>query len=283
MKAQNSKWISLILSAFFVLSIAGMVNVAYAALPLVYVDPAESTANPTEFFTINVNVQDVTDLYSYGIKVGFNPQLLQVDSYTEGSFIQSVNPTFFSVKIYFDYVDVVCASLGAVPGVSGSGTIFSITFEVVDAGTCALDIFYSVLIDSTLTAIEHESASGEFYTSASANLVRRSAWPEHHHYVISKDEDTYQTLSAKVKNLGPIDLYVKVVFDIVRDDGFLVTVSTEPIVVTPGTIETVSADLPLTGADAGKYYAAAKAYYSWSGYYYSPGKKNKTFSFAVVP
>lgn len=269
---------------FFVLSIAGMMNVAYAALPLVYVDPAESTANPTEFFTIDVNVEDVTDLYSYGIKISFNPQLLQVDSYTEGPFLKAQpGGTFFSVKIEFDYVDVVCASLGAVPGISGSGTLFSITFEVTEAGTCPLDIFGDVLIDHTLTAIEHESADGEFYTSASANLVARSAWPEHHHYVVSKDEDAYQTLSAKVKNLGTIDLYVKVVFEVMRDDGFAVTVSTEPILVVPGAIETVSANLPLTGADAGKYYAAAKAWYSWEGYYYSPGKKNKTFSFAVVP
>jgi hypothetical protein len=287
----KTKWLSLILSSFLVLSIASMVHLAYApvTLPLVYVDPAENTANPTESFTIDVAIQDVVDLYSYGIKVGFDFNVLSAVSVTEGPFLQAQpGGTFFTAKIEFDNVNIVGASLGAVPGISGSGTLFSVTFTVIDAGTSILDICDDTLVDSTLTAIEHETADGYFYTSACANLVQKSAWPEHHHFVVSKDEDfdgTYanQTLFAKVKNLGPIDIYAKVTFDIMRDDGLFATVSSEPVVVTPGTIVTLSADLTFSGADAGKYYASARAEYSWSGYYYALGDKIKTFSFAVVP
>lgn len=288
MKGKDTKLLSLVILFSFALSV---VSIAQAQSTAVYIDPEENTANPCETFTINVNVQDVAGLYSYGIKISFDRYILEVVSITEGPFISSGAPTAFVYKIYAGYIDVGCSTLGISPGASGSGTLFTVTFHVKDAGTSDLDMYYSVLLDSTLTQIPHTASSGYFYTTAKANVVRRSAWPEHRHFVVHKDEDynattdeAKQTLTAKVKNLASThDLYVYVHFEIVRDDGYVASANTETVLIGPEVILELSTDFTVNSTDAGKYAVAAKAYYSWTGTHFTQGDKVKTFSFAVVP
>jgi hypothetical protein len=275
--------LSLILLILVVLSGA---SIAYApvSLPLLYVDPADNVAEPGESFTLNITIQDVTDLYSYEFKLGFDSGILAVTSVDQGPFLTGPLGTLFYPQLKPTYVYVAHLILGGYPGVSGSGVLCSITFDVIDAGACALDLYETIMLNSTGTIMDHDVADGHFETLACANLVARSGWPEHHHFDVSKDEDAIQTLNAKVKNLGPIDLYVKVAFDIMRDDAYLITVSTDEVSIAPDTIMELAADFgPLIPADAGKYYVSAKAWYSWSGTHWSPGEKIKTFSFAVVP
>ena len=273
---------SLVLSFVVATSIAG---IAYApvTVPEIYIDPAASTASPDGYFDVNVNIADVTDLFSWGLNVGFNPNILEVVSATEGSFLAGQpGGTSFVNKIYLTYVALGCTTLGAYPGVSGSGTLATVTFHVKDAGKSALDVYSSTLLDSTITQIAHTATDGTFQTDG-ANLVKKSAWPGNHHFDVSKHGPN-QTLYAIAKNLASVDLYVYVRFDIVRDDAFVTTVTTVTTVLTPGTQMTLSADFgPLTAADAGKYYVSASAWYSWTGYYFTEGEKLKTFSFAVVP
>lgn len=266
-----------------------MVQLVFApvTLPLIYVDPEENVWNPGDTFVVNVNIQDAVDLFSYEAKLGCDLNILNVVSVDEGPFIQdgttSPSGTYFTSIVQADFIYVACVTLGPYPGVSGTGTLFSVTFSVIDAGACDLPVFDSILLDSTGAMIAHEAQAGSFATAASGNLVRRSAWPEHHHFVVSKDEDANQTLTAKAKNLGPIDLYIMIAFDIMRDDALVTTIYTAETLVTPDTIIELSADFgPLTAGDAGKYYVSARAWYSWTGTYWSAGDKVKTFSFAVV-
>ncbi len=281
------KELSLILACLVCLSSVAFAE-AFAPVPVLRVSPPEISANPGDSFTIDINIEDVVDLFSYEAKLGFDSNLLTPVSVDEGPFIrdQTTSPmgTYFTYIVSSDYIYVACVTLGKYPGISGSGVLVSITFNVMDAGACDLPLYDTILLDSTGTMMSHDTAGGYFYITACANLVRRSAWPEHHHFVVSKDEDAIQSLFTKVKNIGPIDLYVKVTFDIMRGDTFVTTVSTDEIVVTPDTIMTLTANFgPLVPADAGKYYVSAKAWYSWSGTYWSQGEKVKTFSFAVVP
>jgi hypothetical protein len=270
-----------------VLAVLTSASIAYAPpvlLPLLYVDPAETILNPGDSFTINMTVQDVSDLFSYEFKLGYDSGVLSVASVDEGSFLTGPLGTIFLPSVEADYVYVAHLILGAYPGVSGSGVLCSITFNVIDAGECALDLYDTLMLDSTGAVMPHETADGHFATLASANLVKRSAWPEHHHFDVSKDEDGNQTLNAIVKNLDHLDLYVRVVFDIMRDDALFATVSTDDVVVVALAQVEMSADFgPLAPADAGKYYVSARAWYSWSGANWFPGEKVKTFSFAVVP
>lgn len=286
MKGEKIRYLPLILSCLMILSMANLTSAQVA--PLIYVDPATNSANPPGSFTVTVNIIDAVDLFSYETKLGYDPNILSVTSIVEGPFIQdqTTSPlgTLWATIQGSNYVYATCVTMGAYPGVSGSGVLFTVTFSVIDAGASNLDLYDSILLDSTGTPMTHESADGTFATTAYANLLRRSAWPEHHHFVASKDEDAAQTLNAKAKNLGPIDLYIRATFDIMRDDSLLATVHSDSMLVAPDTIAELAADFgPLTAGDAGKYYVSARAYYSYSGTYWSPGEKVKTFSFAVVP
>lgn len=66
--------------------------------------------------------------------------------------------TFFLFIIKADYVHVACVTQGSYPRVSGSGTLFTVTFNVVEAGTSDLYIYDSILLDSNVTHIPHDTA-----------------------------------------------------------------------------------------------------------------------------
>ncbi|UCG36299.1 MAG: hypothetical protein JSV64_06715 [Candidatus Bathyarchaeota archaeon] len=289
MREKKLKWLSLVL--MLAASIAAM-NVAIAPGAVVSVSPSENVYNPGDVFTVDINIAGVTDCYSWGVKVSWERDLLVATAVTEGPFLmyQPDGTAFISV-IYDDYIDVGCTTLGDWFGVSGDGTLMTITFEVMDAGTSPLEIFYSKLLDSGDPSLEisHTVTDGNFETPQVARLVKKSAWPEHHHFDVSvqqaKDGNTNQTLYSKIKNISPVgyDLHVYVAFEVVRDDGAVTTVTTDTVVVPPGTELGLTADLgPLTELDAGKYYVSASCHYSYYETYWGQWTKMKTFSFAVV-
>jgi hypothetical protein len=106
--------------------------------------------------------------------------------------------------------------------------------------------------------------------------VRRCAWPEHHHFDISRDEDGFQTLFGKVQNMGSEPCYVKVRFDI---DGEVV--ETGSILLAGGEIKDLSVKwnnyLPNK-----RYTVYAQTFGSTDLTNWIGGKKIKKFSFAVV-
>ena len=289
MEEKNIKWLSLMLvliASFAVLNVAN----APVTLANVYVDPPENVYNPGDTFTVNIMIADVIDCYSWGIKVSWERDLLVATAVTEGSFL-SMQPegTAFVYVIYDDYVDVGCTTLGDWYGVNGDGDLMSITFEVLDAGTTSLEVFYAVLLNYNELEIPCTTTDGHFETPQAATLVKKSAWPEHHHFDVSvqlaKDGDSNQTLYSLAKNVGPAgyDLYVYVAFEIVRDDGLVGAPESDVVIVSPGTEVSLTADFgPLSDLDVGKYYVSASCWYSYTGTYWAQGEKIKTFSFAVV-
>jgi parallel beta-helix repeat protein len=157
--------LSLILLILVVLSGA---SIAYApvSLPLLYVDPADNVAEPGESFTLNITIQDVTDLYSYEFKLGFDSGILAVTSVDQGPFLTGPLGTLFYPLVEADYVHVAHLILGGYPGVSGSGVLCSITFDVIDAGACALDLYETIMLNSTVGELPHDTAGGYFSTPA---------------------------------------------------------------------------------------------------------------------
>jgi hypothetical protein len=279
------------LTIAFLLSIA-TVNLAYAPGPVISISPQNTSANPGDTFTISVMISGVTDLYAWEVKLTWEPGVLELNTITEGFFLKSGGMTFPAKDIDNIFGEALFGvTLIAAPmGVSGSGELATLAFTVEEAGQCALALVETALVDHTVpdpgSDIAHSSEDGYFSTPHEANLVRRSAWPEHHHYkVYPGDEDEYMTLSAKVKNVGPADLYVKVVYELVQDAGMIYVVETDAVIVPPGTITPVSADFgPITSLDTGKYAVEAYALYSLYGSTFAgQGTKIKTFSFAVVP
>lgn len=112
----------------------------------------------------------------------------------------------------------------------------------------------------------------------SAELVKKSAWPEHSHFDISKDEDEYLTLYGLVQNTGEADISVWVEFNIYDESGGLVAmVDSQTDTLTPGAEMVLSGDW-IPPQDGGKYFATALAV--WND---GAGSNVRSFKFSVVP
>jgi PKD repeat protein len=153
----------LVTNKFFNNSFAGMST----SSTVMYVDPSVTVANPSSYFTFNISIVDVTDLYGWQFKLKWPLGLLKADSknITEGSFLKQTGTTAFAKKAFPNYVDVGCSLLGGISGGDGSGTLASVTLKVLQTGNATLNLYFTKLLDSALTEISHTSENGYFHTT----------------------------------------------------------------------------------------------------------------------
>lgn len=142
------------------------------------VSPASLT-DPSSPFTVNINIAGVDDLYAWEFKLYYNSTILSNSSVTEGTFLSSTGSTFFRVVNNTDTYNathgrfwVTCTLLGDVSGVSGSGTLATITFTVDGpAGTTPLDLQDTKLVGYEFTRKQllymiHDTTDGSVTISA---------------------------------------------------------------------------------------------------------------------
>lgn len=117
-----------------------------------------------------------------------------------------------------------------------------------------------------------------------ADLVRRSAWPERHHYVISADPDGILILYGKAENLGTKETWVLVRFTVSKNGGPATDYYSAVESLLPG--QRWDFTVGLTGLTPGKYSVSAQAWYDTDDVDLVPdtaGMKVKEFSFSAVP
>jgi len=170
----------------------------------VFVDPPTIEGKVIgETVMVNIRVSNVTDLYGWQAGMTFNPEVLECTGFYEGEFLKRAGvKTLFAKPSYlpdFDNTKGIaylhfCTLLGAPRGVSGSGQLAYITFNVIGTGISDLhltdvklcnslpklipieviDVFtvswggvdYSVKIESNLTGVDNPPYlpySGSFY------------------------------------------------------------------------------------------------------------------------
>ncbi len=159
---------SLFLICFTVLLFTGCIfpYVAYAQDTTVHMNPPSTEANPGASFTVDVNVTDVTDLFSWQVKMQWDQDILEMTSATEGPFLQGQpEGSIFAKTILAGSLDAGCTTLGDWPGVSGSGTLMTVAFLVTDPGETTLDIYESTLLNSTLGPMLHTVEDGDFHST----------------------------------------------------------------------------------------------------------------------
>jgi hypothetical protein len=112
-------------------------------------------ANVGDTVAVNVNITDVSDLYAFGFDLVFDPSVLAAQSATEGAFLPGGGATFFLPG----FIDNVGGSvtfnadslIGAIPGVSGSGTLVTFDFLAIGSGISILDLENTTFLDSSLS------------------------------------------------------------------------------------------------------------------------------------
>jgi hypothetical protein len=130
----------------------------------VFVNPQNISAAVGQDFSIDIKVTDVVDLYGWEFKLGWNDTILHLQNVTEGSFLRNAGATFFTYNLNSTgpHIVVDCTRLVDLPQASGSGTLSTATFHVQQPGSCDLNLYDAVLINSSEQSMNCTTEGGQF-------------------------------------------------------------------------------------------------------------------------
>ena len=150
------------------LAVWGVVT-AYAA-PVLSVMPSLTNVFVGNSFTVNINIEDVSDLYAWQLDVSYGPAgLLGATTQTVGGFLGG-GQTFGggTADDSLATITAMFSSLSGPLGVSGSGVLASLSFQALFEGSAAISLFNLQLLDSNLDSIFTGDAR-----SARVNITRQ--------------------------------------------------------------------------------------------------------------
>lgn len=143
-------------SAVVTVPSGGSVTVNFSLNPYtrVHLEPYLNFGNPAHAFNVNINISDARFVYGWEIYLWWNPTLLDATNVVEGNFLKGPfgnRTTQLSFETYPNegVIYVKGWSTLAIPdgGVSGSGTLATITFQIKAKGACNIDITSAMLFD----------------------------------------------------------------------------------------------------------------------------------------
>jgi len=238
-------------------------------------------------FTVEIWVRNVANLAGVEFKLGYDTTVLTATTITYGDiFGESYFPLISVIYDADGYLHYSAMQYFGEPGV-GDGRAAIIDFTVDSLGGSALNLYDTKLGDNSSPPqpIVHTAIDGYFRNAPiSVTLVKKSAWPEHHHYSIGKDEDSSNDLFAIVKNDGEVWTWVKAFFEVSDLVGNPMGESeTAPVLLPAGAVARLNA--AYVPPSVGKYYPTAQAWYDADGDTVPDTAmgKQKAFSFNVVP
>jgi len=103
-----------------------------------YLEPANLSLTPSEDFTVELKATSITNLKGYSVTLSYNPALLSLQEVVEGPFFSSKGKTFFYKKLDEGTILIDCALLGHGLSVSGEGTLATLSFTCLKAGSTNL-------------------------------------------------------------------------------------------------------------------------------------------------
>ena len=134
-----------------------------ATTPVLSLSPSQVTVNVGDDVVVEAVVENAVNLYGIAATIQFESSKLQFVRDEEGEFLKSTkNPTSMMSAIRLQEPNKWVAgvsSLGNVPGVNGSGTLFRITFKAIGSGQVELSFIETALRDSTNSDIKFEQRS----------------------------------------------------------------------------------------------------------------------------
>jgi len=153
-----SKKVFIIIFLLVILILVAIVVVKWPKVQTtLYVDPQTISRSVGQDFTIGINVSNTGDLYGWQLRLKWNATVLDAINATEVSFLRKSGETVFVSKINntAGYIVMVCALVGEVSGVSGSGQVATIKFHVKAEGACYLDLYDTILLSSSEQTMTH--------------------------------------------------------------------------------------------------------------------------------
>jgi hypothetical protein len=130
--------------------------------PTVRVDPAESIVRAGQTFTVSVMIDDVSDLGGFEFTLLFITTTVTVDSVAVGDFPGSTGRMTIPIGPIIDNqagrASFATATVGNVPGSSGTGALATIALTAQGSGESPLDLQDVVVLD---TKAQHQTTTVE--------------------------------------------------------------------------------------------------------------------------
>ncbi len=107
------------------------------------IDPNVGGKAPDEFYSVNVTVFEVSELYAWQFNITFDFDVLEVVSVVEGPFLKTAGSTLFLEPVLNNtggYVFAGCARKVYDVAANGNGVLATVTFKVLAEGTSALEL-----------------------------------------------------------------------------------------------------------------------------------------------
>ena len=130
--------------------VAGVAFIAYhftfasAQQAVVRLDPSSQNVNVGDSFSVNVMLDDVSNLGSYEFTLQFDPSLAAFGSVANGTFLGSSGRTVYCPSPIVDAANGTvrfgCATSGTQVGPTGSGKLATFTFKALAEGESSLDL-----------------------------------------------------------------------------------------------------------------------------------------------
>jgi hypothetical protein len=106
---------------------------------VLYLEPANLALTPSEDFTVELKVTSITNLKGYSVTLSYDPTLISLQEVTEGPFFSTKGETFFYSKEDNAIILIDCALLGKSLSLSGEGTLATLSFTCLKAGSTGIE------------------------------------------------------------------------------------------------------------------------------------------------
>ena len=163
-----------------------------AAIPNLELTPSTQSVGIGNQATVNILVEEVTDLRGASITLNFDPAQLQYNSSADGGFIPGAFLPAPTVDNINGSVTLDLASLSSCA--SGTGTIMTVTFDTVGAGNSTITFETTTLRDNDNNEIVHTKGSG---CLISINVSHIELMPE----LQGVDQGSQATVSVEVEDV----------------------------------------------------------------------------------
>jgi hypothetical protein len=174
-----------------------------SASPILTITPSAATVSPGQDFSVDVAIQDATDLFFFDIAISIGdlakasfrgtdndpclPDIAQCDSgdpdsdpTAEGPFLSAGSPGstfYFDLYAGLDTAEAVNVVIGPGPGIYGNGVLFRAFFHASTAaiGTVDIDFGDVVLFDSSFNPLQPDLVGARVDFAESSTAVPEPA------------------------------------------------------------------------------------------------------------
>ena len=106
---------------------------------VLYLEPANLTLTPSQDFTVELKATSITNLKGYSVTLSYDPTLISLQEVTEGPFLSEKGKTFFYATEDENTILIDNALLGTDLSISGEGTLATLSFTCLKAGSASIE------------------------------------------------------------------------------------------------------------------------------------------------